>query len=155
MDGLAGLWVTLLTIGMALGMDAFSLGIGLGARGLRWRDVGRLTILVAVMHVILPLVGIWLGDLLYLRFGGMIQKVAAIILMFLGAKMALEAWRRDDANAPIPISANLLALGVLAFSVSVDSLSVGFTLGTFRIHPFIPSLLLSHLVGSVRGCIFC
>ncbi len=149
MDGLAGLWVTLLTIGMALGMDAFSLGIGLGARGLRWRDVGRLTVLVAIMHVILPLVGIWLGDLLYLRFGGIIQKVAAIILMFLGAKMALEAWRREDIKVQVPISANLFALGVLAFSVSVDSLSVGFTLGTFRIHPFIPSLLFGAMSGTL------
>ena len=136
-------------IGMALGMDAFSLGIGLGTKGLRWRDVGRLTLLVAFLHVALPLVGIWLGDLLYLHFGGIIQKVAAVILMFLGVKMAVEAWRREGTQPPNPVSANWLQLLVLALGVSVDSLSVGFTLGTFRVHPLIPSLLFGALSGTL------
>lgn len=149
MESLAGLWATLLMIGLALGMDAFSLGIGLGAKGLRWRDVGRLSILVAFMHIVLPLLGIWMGDLLYLRFGGIIQKVAALILMFLGAKMALEAIFRDDHSAMVPVTANFLQLGILALSVSLDSLSVGFTLGTFRIHPLIPSLIFGVLSGGL------
>ncbi len=146
-ESLAGLWATLLMIGIALGMDAFSLGIGLGARGLRWRDVGRLTLLVALMHIILSLVGIWLGDLLYLSFGGIIQKVAAIILMFFGAKMVLEAGRREDAQKSIPVFANWLKLSILALGVSVDSFSVGVTLGTLRVHPLIPSLLFGVLSG--------
>ena len=148
-ESLAGLLVTLLMIGIALGMDAFSLGIGLGARGLRWRDVGRLTMLVALMHIILPLVGIWLGDLLYLSFGGIIQKVAAIILMFFGAKMVLEAGRHDDAQKLMPVSANWLKLSILALGVSVDSFSVGFTLGTLRVNPLIPSLLFGVLSGAL------
>lgn len=144
----AGHLATIVMIGVALGMDAFSLGVGLGTKGLGRRDARRLILLVSMMHVALPLLGILLGDLLYWRFGGIIQKVAAVILMFLGAKMAVEAWRREG-TTPAAVVAGWWQLIVLALGVSVDSLSVGFSLGTFQIHPLIPSLIFGALSGSL------
>lgn len=142
-------WATIITIGVALGMDAFSLGIGLGAQGMRWRDVGRLTLLISFLHILLPLMGTLIGSFLYLRFGTLIQKGAAIVLMYLGAKMTLATLRQKGEAPSLPISANFLQLLLLALSVSLDSLSVGLTLGTFRVHPLIPSLFFGILGGSL------
>ncbi len=46
---------TLLIIALALGMDAFSLGVGIGMRGIRLRDIIKLSVVIAIFHIVMPL----------------------------------------------------------------------------------------------------
>lgn len=148
---LGGLW-TIVTIGLALGMDAFSLGLGLGAQGLRWRDVARLSVLISAFHVVLPLLGIYVGDFLHALFGHVFERIGAVVMLALGAKMAIEAWGPMEGRAP-SASAGFLQLLAFAFGVSVDALSVGFGLGTLHVDPLEASVMFGALSGilSVMG----
>ena len=143
----AGTVFTVLMIGIALGMDAFSLGIGLGAQGLRWRDVARLSLMISFLHVLLPLGGIALGDALHHLFGSTFQKIGAALLLLLGARMTLEAFHRDPDLLRPPLSAGPFKLLAFAFSVSLDSLSVGLSLGSLHIHALLAALLFGALSG--------
>ncbi|KUO95276.1 manganese efflux pump MntP family protein [Ferroacidibacillus organovorans] len=154
-------FLTVIIIGIALSMDAFSLGVGLGAQGMRWRDVVRLSLVISALHVILPLSGIWIGKWLHGIFGDIFQRLAALILMILGSKMALESIRRkvDEKLPPLqanlriaddelpPLQSNLFQLSFFALGVSVDALSVGFSLGTLGVSPLFSSIAFGLLSG--------
>ncbi|OPG16738.1 manganese efflux pump MntP family protein [Ferroacidibacillus organovorans] len=142
-------FLTVIIIGIALSMDAFSLGVGLGAQGMRWRDVVRLALVISMLHVILPLTGIWIGKMLHGIFGALFQRIAALILMLLGSKMALESLRRKADDEFPPLQANLFQLTLFALGVSMDALSVGFSLGTLGVSPLLSSLAFGLLSGTL------
>ncbi len=141
-------FVTVLFIGVALSMDAFSLGLALGSQGMRWRDIARLSMTISYFHILLPLVSIMIGDYLYSVFGDTFSRLAALVMMFLGAKMAVTAIRqnsmRDGSSSLQPQWAQILGLG---FTVSIDALSVGFSLGTLPIRPIFAALMFGLLSG--------
>ena len=121
-------WV--IAVSLALGMDAFSFSLALGLSGIRNRIALKLAIIVAIFHVFMPLVGLWAGQKLGIIFGDVATGIGAVILFWLGGKMLWGAYRGIDISTNIP---SLQGLGIYAIagSVSVDALSVGFSLGTF------------------------
>lgn len=142
-----GEWATVAAIGMALGMDAFSLGVALGAQGLRWRDVARLSAIISAFHVVLPLFSIWIGDLLYARWGRSFERAGACILLALGARMAVSAFRGEAGEHAPPPAAGWVKLTAFGFGVSVDALSVGLGLGSLAMSPASAALMFGLLSG--------
>lgn len=132
---------TVVTIGGALGMDAFSLGVGLGAQGLRWRDVARLSVMVSLLHLVLPLGGIVIGDALHHLFGPTFQRIGASLLLLLGARMTLEAFRPQPQTVRPPLSAGPAKLFAYALSVSLDALSAGLSLGSLQVNALFAALV--------------
>ncbi|PWI58014.1 hypothetical protein BM613_06050 [Sulfoacidibacillus thermotolerans] len=130
-------------------MDAFSLGLGLGAQGLRWRDVGRLSLIISLFHLLLPLLGVWIGDVLYARFGDIVQKITAVVMMFLGSQMIVKSLQFEMGIQPPPFRAHFLQLVGFAFGVSIDALSVGLTLGTLGMTPVVPAAMFALLSGAL------
>lgn len=127
-----GQWLTLLLIAFALGMDAFSLGIGVGVRVAGRRQVFEMSALTGLFHLLMPLVGLFFGGIIQRLVGPYALFGSGLLISVLGLHMALQAWRESQ---QMEISANANAVVtfwtmlVFAFSVSVDSLSIGFSLG--------------------------
>ncbi|MBA4602948.1 manganese efflux pump MntP [Thermoactinomyces mirandus] len=121
--------LTLSMIAVALGMDAFSLGIGLGMRRLSVRQMAWLSLSVGIFHILMPLVGMGLGRLL----GSVIKEIAVTfgggMLCFQGLNMLYQVLRGDKAEK-IEIQSVTETL-LLSLSVSMDSLSAGLSLGLF------------------------
>jgi putative Mn2+ efflux pump MntP len=69
--------ITLGIIAMALGMDAFSLGMGLGMRKPSRQQIALISSLIAFFHMLMPLVGIWVGQFLSYYF----HHIAVIIVV--------------------------------------------------------------------------
>jgi len=121
---------TVLLLAGALGTDAFSLSLGLGLGGMRRRLAATLVGLIVVFHVILPIVGWWAGELLGRVAGQWAGYVGAAVLFYLGVRMIWESFRDGPVGANGSRAGSFAGLAVLAGSVSMDALSVGFTLGT-------------------------
>lgn len=141
-------WV--IAVSIALGMDAFSFSLALGLIGIPNRTAIRLSLIVAVFHVFMPLLGLWAGQKLGTLFGDVAIGIGAVILFWLGGKMIFGAFRDGE----IKCNASSLkgwGIYVLAGSVSLDALSVGFSLGTFvsRILPAI--LIMGFTAGIMTG----
>lgn len=123
--------ITLLMIALALGMDAFSLGIGLGMNGLLAGPMARLSLLIGFFHVMMPLIGIGMGQVL----SSMMKNIASILgggmLLFLGTSMLIHVLKGEEEAKQAKIHT---WTGILMFSISVsmDSLSAGFSLGLFQ-----------------------
>lgn len=54
--------ITIMIMAVALGMDAFSLGIGIGMKGIRLLHVLRLSLLISLFHILMPLIGFYTGQ---------------------------------------------------------------------------------------------
>lgn len=119
---------TIVVMAVALGMDAFSLGIGIGMRGVRLWDVGKISVVIALFHMVMPLIGMFMGQYVSTLLGDVATLAGGALLMILGAHMIYSSLRGGES----PPSFNHRTLGgltVFALSVSIDSMSVGVSLG--------------------------
>lgn len=136
-------WI--LAVSVALGADAFSFAVALGLARVNKRSGLWLAAVVAIFHVIMPLTGLWLGQSLGHYFGQITEKIGALVLIWLGARMLFKVLKPEQERYSFAEGRRVLAGGnglsktasiegfavvAVAFSVSLDALSVGFSLGT-------------------------
>ncbi|MFD0673383.1 manganese efflux pump MntP family protein [Cohnella sp. GCM10027633] len=134
-----GQMLTILVMAVALGMDAFSLGIGLGLKGIRRLDVLRLSAMIALFHVVMPLGGMVMGQYVGELLGGIATSAAGALLLLLGGHMVYSSLRGEAVDSID--HRTVWGTLVFSFSVSIDSFSVGVSLGMFSSHLFLTVLL--------------
>lgn len=134
-----GEWVTIILMALALGMDAFSLGIGLGMKGIRRRDILLIASMVAFFHVIMPLAGVAMGRYVGHLLGELSQYVAGSLLVLLGGHMIYNSIKGGEVEGISHQS--FLGIVLFALSVSIDSFSIGITLGMFHANLWLIVLL--------------
>jgi manganese efflux pump family protein len=131
--------LTLTMIAIALGMDAFSLGVGLGMRRLSWWQMMALSLSIGLFHVLMPLLGMMMGQFLGTVMKGIAVVVGGGMLCFLGLNMLMNVIRNEKETG-IHIQ-SLIKIFLLSLSVSVDSLSAGLSLGLFHSDLFLTCLM--------------
>lgn len=119
--------IAILMMSLALGMDAFSLAIGIGMVGIRRKKALELCAAIGAFHVGLTLIGLCAGILLENYLGKVAGVFGAILLIGLGLHMAYSSlFSGEDAVVPL---ASSTAVTLFAASVSLDAMSIGFSLG--------------------------
>lgn len=140
-------FLTLGALAIALGTDSFSLSLGIGIAGVNRDQIAKISTSVSVFHVVMPLIGYYAGEIFGSLIGQWATYLGAGILLFLGGKMIFEYWRSKEAQNPSYVAKSLLGILILSGSVSLDALSVGFTLGTQKF-PLVTTVL---VFGAVAG----
>lgn len=128
MASLMGELVTLTLMAFALGMDAFSVGLGMGMLQIRIKQIFKIGLTIGAFHVMMPLLGMVTGRVLSERFGAFAIWIGGGLLVFLGIQMIWSSFRNKKEALITPVGFGLF---LFAFSVSIDSFSVGLTLGIF------------------------
>ena len=116
-------------IAIALGMDAFSLGIGVGMQGLSISQILKISVTIGIFHVFMPLIGIVIGHYLSTVIGDIATFIGGSLLVLLGVNMVWSSFFGEDHASINQVKG--FGLILLAFSVSIDALSIGFSLGLF------------------------
>lgn len=119
---------TLFVMAFALGMDAFSVGLGMGMIELRLKRIFKIGIVIGLFHMFMPLLGMLIGDYLSDHFGRMAAMAGGVLLLLLGAQMIYTSVSNKDERLVEPIGFGLI---LFALSVSLDSFSVGLSLGLY------------------------
>lgn len=125
-----GQLITILIMALALGLDAFSLSVGIGMRGIRLLHVLKISIWVGIFHVIMPLIGIFTGQYVSLLLGTITGYVAGGLLILLGGHMVANAFY--GGMTKIVDYRSWIGISIFSLSVSMDSFSVGVSLGMFN-----------------------
>lgn len=138
-------------------MDAFSLALGLGLRGVSSLYEIKLSVLVAAFHVLMPLIGLYLGIVAGKFLGIWAARLGAVILIYIGLSFIIKGCReirfrfhthhKSALLRPAAGSETYGSIWLLSGSVSMDALSAGFGLGTFQM----PLLLTVLTMGTVAG----
>jgi len=132
-----GEFITLSLMAIALGMDAFSVGLGMGMIPLRLRRIFSIGVVVGLFHVIMPFAGIILGYFLSSQLGAIATYAGGILLLILGVQMFLSSFK-DSVTVLKPIGMGMI---IFALSVSLDSFSVGLSLGMSNVRTVLTLIL--------------
>jgi len=124
-------FIGLLLVAIALGTDAFSLAIGIGMRGVRNRQIWILSGTVFLFHVVMPLIGVVLGQLLGELVGKYAVWIGAGVIILIGLNMVRQSLMPGESI--LETSLEGWGLFILGLSVSLDALSVGLGLGALSV----------------------
>ncbi|MGI6226455.1 MAG: manganese efflux pump MntP family protein [Peptococcales bacterium] len=153
--------VTILAVAFALGIDAFSLSIGIGLSGIQRKQMYLVSTVVAIFHILMPLIGLYLGQVLGKFVGPIASSFGAIVLIFIGIHTIWGKLKESKGSSNIStfdaISINHpVSLILMAISVSLDALTVGLGLGALRFDLTLTVLIMGIVAGIMTfgGLIF-
>ncbi|KFN03228.1 manganese efflux pump [Bacillus clarus] len=130
--------IPLMIMAFALGMDAFSVSLGMGMMRLKIRQILYIGMTIGIFHIIMPFIGMILGRFLSERFGHIANVSGAILLIGLGFYIVYSSILENDETRSTPAG---IGLFIFAFGVSIDSFSVGLSLGIYGAQMIITILL--------------
>lgn len=122
--------IVLILLALALGIDAFSLCLGIGLAGVNLRQIIMLSLIILLFHIAMPLAGWQIGEIAGNYLGQLASMVGALILIYLGVRIIWLGSRNSKKEISTRLLGSSWGLFSLGFSVSMDAFSVGFSLGT-------------------------
>ena len=153
--------MTILVVATVLGADSFSLAMGIGLKGVTRSYELKFAALVGVFHVLMPLIGLNLGIVTGELLGIWAGRLGALVLAYIGGDMLWKAYRETRPKSfsfsqgrqqlsgqAAQTSEGWVNLSVLTLSVSIDALTVGFSLGTLIQTSVLYTIL---IIGLVAG----
>jgi putative Mn2+ efflux pump MntP len=116
-------------IAVALGCDAFAVGLGVGTRCGAPRQIFRLSFHFGLFQFMMPLIG-WLSGRYVLEWAATWGPWIAFGLLFIiGAKMIREGALPEVEKPACPDPTKGFSLVMLSVATSIDALGVGLGLG--------------------------
>lgn len=136
--------LSIFLIGVALSMDAFSIALSIGTTHLSKNRFILIPIVVSIMHFVMPLIGLFLGNQILSVININPKIIMTIILLYLAFLMY-----KDRNNDKVTKINSLLSIFLYALSVSLDSFSVGIGLKALTDKILIPPIIFSLCAGTI------
>lgn len=135
--------LSIFLIGIALSMDAFSISLSVGTNKLQKNRYMLIPLLVGIMHLIMPLIGYYLGYNI-LNFVNINPKIImTIILLYLIITMIKEKKSKKEVKI-----GDVISIILLSISVSLDSFTVGIGTKALTSKILIPPIIYSMCAAS-------
>ena len=122
--------------GIGLSMDAFALSLSLGTTNPTNITIIKTSIIVGLFHFIMPLLGYFLGYAFKYRIPN-INIITFVLFLIL----AIEMYKSKDEQKTSIL--NNITILLIAFSVSIDSFTIGIAFGLNNEYILISSIIFS------------
>jgi putative Mn2+ efflux pump MntP len=109
-----------------LGFDTAAVAVLLGLRGIR--PLGP-ALTFAVFEAVMPLVGLWSGRMIGVRYETMATVLGGLILLGVAGHLLKEVLEQEDETADFSFS-TMRTAALAGLGISMDELAVGFPMGT-------------------------
>lgn len=119
---------TTLIIGISLSMDAFSLALIYGTQSISKKNKIILSIIVGIYHFVMPLLGVFLGNVILKYLVINLSIVVSVIFLFIGIEMIISSIKDDSHDFVVSIFGFL----IFGLSVSIDSFTTGIGLNVIN-----------------------
>ena len=122
-------WIELILLSLSLAMDCFAIScvVGMLQPKLEKRFVLRFSLAFGVFQGGMPLIGWIFGESLLGPLGKIGPYIAFGILAFIGGKMLIESFRKDEETPQHLDVTQWKNVLLLAIATSIDALAVGFS----------------------------
>ena len=122
-------WIELILLSLSLAMDCFAIScvVGMLQPNLEKRHVWRFSLAFGVFQGGMPLIGWLLGEELLGMLGKIAPFIAFGILAFIGGKMLIESFRKEEESPKHLDVTKWKNVLLLAVATSIDALAVGFS----------------------------
>lgn len=118
--------ISIVLLAVALGLDGFSVCLGLGLQNLRLKRIAIIGITIGFFHFVLPFAGMIIGKVISTKITIFAMLISGSLLFFLGIYMIFSTFSHRKQPPINPYGIKLISL---AFIVSLDSFPVGISLG--------------------------
>jgi manganese efflux pump family protein len=135
--------ITIFLLAVGLGVDAFSVAIGIGAANKKrsWVRVLRLSTAFGLFQFMMPLAG-WLTGLSVVNFiDGFDHWIAFALLAYVGGKMIWEGLG-NESNEEKADRTRGLPLLLLSIATSIDALAIGFSFSILKVPILFPAAII-------------
>lgn len=126
-------------LAVGLSMDAFSLSLIYGTLNLESKIQKLMSIMVGVFHFFMPLLGYQIGELILKVIKVNPDILVGIIFIILGLEMLISIKKEDQ----VKILIGIISVIFFAFTVSIDSFSIGIGLGVANTNMLLPCFIFS------------
>lgn len=128
-------------IAIALGCDAFAVGMGVGTKACQPRQIFRLSFHFGLFQFMMPLLGWYAGKNMVGIASTWAPWIAFILLFAIGAKMVWENLFHKEVGKQVECDPTRgLSLVMLSLATSIDALGVGFSMGLLGSGLLLPAL---------------
>ncbi len=136
-----------LTTGLALGCDAFAVGVAVGIGAPNKRSRFRLWFHFGLFQFFMPLIGWFIGSSIYDLVKDYSNIVASGLLAVIATNMLMESLKSecDDDNECRKDPTKGVSLICLSIATSLDALGVGFGMGVSQMKPLYISIIIGIL----------
>ena len=124
---------------VGLSMDAFSLSLIYGTLNMSKRMNRTMSIMVGIFHFFMPILGYFLGTIILKYLPINPDTLVGIIFIVLSIEMMISLTKDEQ----VKILTSFLSVCFFAFTVSIDSFSVGIAFGTLKNNIYLSSIIFS------------
>ncbi len=135
--------ISLILIGLSLSVDAFTLSLSYGLLNVSKKSIISSSLSVGLFHFFMPLLGIYVGNLINGIINGNYKVVLLIVLIIILIEM-IKSLKEEIEEKPL----NLINILLFSLFVSFDSFSIGVGLKFIT-----DKLLLSSIIFSIISSI--
>jgi len=134
--------IELITIAIALAMDAFAVSIatGVALKSVSPRQTFRMAWHFGLFQALMPILGWYLGGTVNLYIEAYDHWIAFGLLGYIGYKMIKEAFEDEDEAKGDPTKG--MTMVILSIATSIDALAVGLSLSMLGVSVWWPSLVI-------------
>ena len=136
-------FVTIFIIAVGLGVDAFSVAIGIGAADDKkfWSPVLRMATAFGLFQFAMPIIG-WLAGLTVVNIIASFDHwIAFALLALVGGKMIWEGFKKGESEEKADQTKGLPLL-ILSIATSIDALAVGFGFSILKVPVVFPAIVI-------------
>lgn len=149
--------ITVFIIAVGLGIDAFSVAIGIGATNNKksWAPVLRLAAFFGIFQFAMPVAG-WLAGLTVVEIIGSFDHwIAFVLLALVAGKMIWEGFEKESAEDKDDKTRGWPLL-MLSIATSIDALAVGFSFSVLKSPILFPAVIIGIVcfIMTVTGMVF-
>jgi putative Mn2+ efflux pump MntP len=133
-----------LLIGISLSMDTFSLSLIYGNLNLNKKEMYELSLIVGAYHFIMPIVGMYIGDVINNYINIEHNIIMFLILLIVGLEMIFESFKKNK-DVKVMKKLEMMLFGLV---VSIDSFSIGIGL-KFLTNDYITAPLIFSVISTL------
>jgi putative Mn2+ efflux pump MntP len=149
--------ITIFILAVGLGVDAFSVAIGIGAANDKksWAPVLRLAAAFGIFQFVMPIIG-WLAGLTVVEIIASFDHwIAFALLALVGGKMIGEGFEKES-NEEREDQTRGWPMLMLSIATSIDALAIGFSFSVLKNPILFPAVIIGIIcfLMTVTGMIF-
>lgn len=130
-------FLTVLVVAISLSMDTFSLSMAYGMLGIEKKQILKLSIIVGMFHFFMPILGNFLGEYILSIINFNSSLIIGIVFLCLSIQLIFSLFKDEEVTS----LEGFFSMIVFAFTVSLDSFSVGLGLNAISKNHLIASCI--------------
>jgi manganese efflux pump family protein len=126
--------LAIVLVGISVGFGNFAASVAIGLGGVSKNLRLRIAFIFGLFETIMPIIGLIIGQSIAKALGSKANLIGGILLFLTGLYIIVSSTKKDQDKKLNQAKHSWTSLIIAGFSLSLDNLIVGFSLGTYKVN---------------------